>query len=515
MFNKEQGKKIAKNTLLLYIRTFFVLLINLYCSRVILDVLGIDDYGIYTVVGGVVTMFSILSASLSTAISRYITYALGKEDTRFLQKIFSTSVNIQIIISLLISLLIETGGVWFLNEKMNIPSERLYAANWVLQCSILTFATNLISVPYNAMIIAHERMNAYAYISILEAVLKLSATISLRYLEIDRLIVYALFILIITIIIRIIYGRYCKIKFKECRYSISYDKKLFKEMLKFATWNFIGSSSGILKDHGVNILINIFSGTSVNAARGISMQVNAALSAFNNNFITAINPQITKSFAAKDYIYTNTLVFKGARFSFYLLLLLTLPLLMETDTILLLWLKTVPEHTVNFVRLILIYLLIESLSYTLITLMLATGNIRNYQIIVGGFQLLNFPLSYILLRNGFSAESTIIIAIIIAIVCLFLRLVMLNKMVGLSIISYIRKVICNVTIVGLLSFIFGIIIHYTINNQFLRLIITIIMCTCTTSIIILLCGCSKTERHFIIERIKRLMFKRYFNNDNQ
>lgn len=435
------NKRIAKNTLLLYIRMLFLMAVNLYTSRVVLNVLGVEDFGIYNVVGGVVAMFSMLSGSLSAAITRFITYELGTGDRESLKRIFSSAVTIQIGLAVLIILLAEAIGVWFLNIKMNIPDARIVAANWVFQFSILTFAINLISVPYNASIIAHERMSAFAYISILEAIGKLAIAFLIVVSPMDKLIFYAILMCAVALIVRFAYGIYCKRNFEECTYHFIFDKDLLKRMFGFAGWNFIGATSAVLRDQGGNVVINLFCGPAVNAARGIAFQVNNAVSGFVTNFMTALNPQITKSYAAGDRDYMMTLIYQGARLSFYMLLLLSLPVLINTHYILELWLKTVPEHAVLFVQLVLVFAMSESISHPLITAMLATGKIRNYQLVVGGLQMMNLPVSYILLRIGMFPEVVIVVAIVISQCCLAARLLMLRGMIGLSVKKYLKKYI--------------------------------------------------------------------------
>ena len=297
------NKRIAKNTLLLYFRMLLMMLVSLYTSRVVLKALGVEDYGIYNVVGGVVAMFSVLSGSLSTAISRFLNFELGKEDKKGLEKVFSSSVTIQFGLSLIVLLLAETIGLWFLNNKMVLPEDRVYAANWVFQLSLITFVLNLISIPYNAAIVAHERMSAFAYISIMEAVGKLLVAYIIVMSPIDRLIMYSVMLTGIAGFIRIAYGIYCKRNFEECRYHYIYDKTLLYKMFKFAGWNFIGASSSILRDQGGNIVINLFCGPAVNAARAIASQVNIAINSFVSNFMIALNPQITKSYASGNHSY--------------------------------------------------------------------------------------------------------------------------------------------------------------------------------------------------------------------
>lgn len=503
----ENNKRIAKNTLLLYVRMLFLMVVSLYTSRVVLNVLGVEDFGIYNVVGGVVAMFSVLSGSLSAAISRFITYELGKGNLDKLNKIFSSAVTIQLILAGIIIIIAETIGLWFLNVKMNIPDNRLEAANFVFQFSILTFVINLISVPYNASIIAHEKMSAFAYISILEAIGKLTIAYLIVVSPIDKLTFYAILMCIVAFIIRFTYGYYCKQHFNECNYHFIWDKQLLKQMFNFAGWNFIGSSAVILRDQGGNIIINLFCGPAVNAARGIAFQVNTAISGFVSNFMTALNPQITKSYAKKEMTYMMTLIYQGARFSFYMLLLLSLPIIIETDYILMLWLKEVPEHTALFVRLILIFALSESISSPLITAMLATGNIRNYQIIAGGINMLNLPISYILLRIGMAPAIVFIVAIIISQCCLMVRLILLKKMIGLKIKDYLNHVWLNVIIVSCISLIIPLYISTLTTKSFIGFISLSFICILNILLIVFFIGCNASERKIINNKMITIIKK--------
>ena len=503
----DNNKRIAKNTLLLYFRMLFMMVVSLYTSRVILNALGVEDFGIYNVVGGVVAMFTVISGSLSAAISRFITYELGKGDQSKLNRIFSASVTIQLLLSLIIVVLIESVGVWFLNAKMTIPEDRMAAANWVLQFSIITFVINLISVPYNAAIIAHEKMSAFAYISILEAVCKLAIAFLIIVSPIDKLIFYAILMCAVSMIVRFTYGHYCKKHFAECNYHFRWDKEILKKMFGFAGWNFIGASSAVLRDQGVNIVINIFCGPAVNAARGISSQVNSAIMGFVNNFMTALNPQITKSYASGDHNYMMTLIFQGARLSFYILLLLSLPVILNAHYILKLWLSNVPEHTELFVQLILICAMGESLSNTMVTAMLATGNIRNYQIVVGGLQMMNLPISYICLRLGFMPESVLIVAIVVSQCCLAARLYMLRGMIGLSSIQYMKKVYLNVIVVTLLSLAVPVLLSKYMEESFLSFVVLSLVAIVCTLIVEFYVGCNGKERTFIMGKVNSIVQK--------
>lgn len=499
--NSVTNKRIAKNTLLLYIRMLFLMIVSLYTSRVVLNALGVEDFGIYNVVGGIVAMFNVLSGSLSAAISRFITYELGKENLKNLNKIFSSAVTIQLGLAIIIILLAETIGLWFLNVKMNIPEIRMEAANWVFQFSILTFAINLISVPYNASIIAHEKMSAFAYISILEAVGKLTIAYLIVVPPIDKLIFYAILMCVVALIIRLTYGNYCKRHFSECTYHFIWDKQLLKQMFSFAGWNFIGASSAVLRDHGGNIIINLFCGPSVNAARSIAFQVNNAINQFIVNFMTALNPQITKSYATGNKEYMMTLIFQGARISFYMLFLLSLPILVNAHYILELWLKTVPEHTVFFVQLVLIFALSESISQPLVTAMLATGKIRNYQIIVGGLQMMNLPISYLLLRLGFFPEIVIVVAIGVSQCCLAARLTLLRGMIGISIRKYLKNVYFNIMTISLVASIPSFISAQFLDESFLSFITVSLITILCTVISIYFIGCNRKERQFIHNKL--------------
>lgn len=504
--NQSNNKRIAKNTLLLYGRMLLMMIISLYTSRVVLNSLGVEDYGIYNVVGGVVGMFSILSGSISAAISRFITFELGRGDFEKLKKVFISSINVQLAIIAVIALLLETIGLWFLNYKMVIPEDRIVAANWVFQFTVVTFAVNLWSVPYNAVIVAHEKMSAFAYISIIEAIAKLLVAFLIIHNPIDRLIYYGILILVVGLFIRFIYTSYCKKHFEECHYKLMIDRSTTMEIFRFAGWNFIGAASALLRDTGGNIIINVFYGSAVNAARGVAMTINSAILGFVSNFMTALNPQITQNYATGNHEYVFSLVFQGARLSYYILLIITLPILITAPYLMQLWLSTVPVHATNFACLVLIFTLSESLANPLVTLMLATGQIRNYQIVVGGCQLLNLPISYILLRIGNPPESIFIVAICVSVLCEMTRLIMLRKMVCLPVRAFLKNVYLNVIVVTIIASIFPciILIYLPLNN----LGSFIVLCTVSifsAVISIYVIGCSTRDRETIRNAIHKVL----------
>ncbi len=500
--------RIAKNVSLLYFRMLLLTLVSLYTSRVILDALGVVDYGIYNVVGGVVTMFTVLSGSLSAAITRFLTYAMGKGDRKKLEKVFSLSITIQFILIVIILILGETIGIWFVNTHLIIPHERIAAANWCYQLSLLALCVNLFSIPYNAAIVAHERMKVFAYISIFEAIIRLAIALTVKISPIDRLIYYAALIVVLSIVVRIYYGIYCKRNFAECtyHYGIS-DKNLFKEMFSFAGWNLIGSSSYIIREHGGTIITNLFFGPVINAARAISTKVSTVITSFVQNFMVALNPQITKNFASGNKDYMMSLIYRGSRFSYYILFIISLPILLSTNFLLGIWLKEVPECTTIFVQLTLIFGLSECLSNPLITAMLATGNIKNYQIAVGGITLLNIPVSYILLTLGASPESVLIVAIVISQICLFVRIYMLRPMIGLSSNNYICKVYVNVCIVSIIATIIPLIISQLLAEGWKSFIVLTTISMLSSVLTIYYVGCNQIERTYIVSKVRSLIGK--------
>lgn len=504
----DNNKRIAKNTLLLYVRMLFTMAVSLFTSRVILNTLGVEDYGINNVVGGIVTMFSVLSGSLSASISRFITFELGKGNLQRLKTVFSTGVNIQLGMSLLVVILAEAVGIWFLNTKMNIPVERLNAANWVFQCAILTFVLNLLSVPYNAAIIAHEKMSAFAYISVVEVSLKLIIVYMLMISPFDRLETYAVLLLLVGAVIRFIYGYYCKRHFEECTYHFVFDKPVLKEMTGFAGWNFLGNGAYMLNTQGVNILMNLYFGVAVNAARGIATQVDAALKQFVNNFTTAVNPQITKSYAQGDLDYMHKLVCRSAKFSAFLMMFFAVPIILETNTILTIWLKTVPDYAVLFLQWIIISSFMDTvLANSLVTSMFATGKIKRYQIIVTTVGCLVFPLSWIAFKLGFEPQVGYILYFIIYTILLFVRLYLLKDMVKLPVMMYIREVLYKLAPIIVVGFAIPGILILTMDAGWLRLILVCLLSVLVTAASEYFIGLSNKEKNFVAEKIKLVIGK--------
>ena len=506
--SSDNNKRIAKNTLLLYFRMLFMMVVSLYTSRVILNALGVEDFGIYNVVGGVVAMFSVISGSLSAAISRFITYELGKGDQSKLNKIFSASVTIQLLLSLIIVVLIESVGVWFLNAKMTIPAERMTAANWVLQFSIVTFVINLISVPYNAAIIAHEKMSAFAYISILEAVGKLTIAFLIIVSPIDKLIFYAILMCSVAVIVRLTYGHYCKKHFSECTYHFHWDKEILNKMFGFAGWSFIGCSAAVLIGQGVNVITNLFFGVTANAARGVATQVEGAIRQLVNNFMTALNPQITKTYAAGEHDYTLKLVYQGAKFSFFLTLFIAIPFLLEIDYILKIWLGIFPNEAPMFVRWAIAIIMADVLSQPIITANAASGKIKKYQLVVGGYNMTIFPLVFICFKLGLPAFSAYVVHFVVFFSNLFIRIRLMRGILNITYVDYIKKVLVRIIPVFLTALLVPICLYYNMAGGIVRLAANIAITVIELPLIIYAIGLTKSERITIKTFITNKILKR-------
>ena len=477
------------------------MLVSLYTSRVVLDVLGVDDFGIYNVVGGAIAMFSVVSGSISNAISRFITFELGKGDFIKLKEVFVSSVNIQIGISVIVFLLGETFGLWFLNTYMNIPEGRLPAANWVLHCSLLAFVINLLSLPYNSCIIAHEHMTAFAYIGILDAVLRLTVVLILPIFSVDKLIVYSVLIVLVALIVRVVYILYCKSHFSECKYHLSYNKSLVREMAGFSGWQFLTNTCWIVNTQGLNVLSNIFFGVRINAARGVAAQVEGAVMTFINNFMTAINPQLVKSYAQHDTERFFSLICRGAKFSYFMLLLIALPIIMETEFILGIWLKQVPDFSVLFVRLSIIAAIMNMLGNTGVAACMATGDLKRYSIIISAVGYTVFPITWIAFYLGMPAESAYVILIIIYLLIIFVRLYVMKGLLNFPPMMYIRKVLLVIVPVSLAAVILPYLSLYVMEDSLIRFLIVTMLCVVSTSVAVYLIGLTLNEKKFFVNCI--------------
>ena len=497
-------KRLAKNTLLLYFRMFLLMFIGLFTSRVILQTLGVEDFGTYNVVSGFVAMFSILSGSLANAISRFFQVTIGSCDLNRLQKLFSTSVNVQIGMSIFVLILAELIGYWFLNYRMNVDPARINAAFWVLHCSIFSSIIGLISVPYNSLIIAHERMSAFAYISILEGCLKLLITYSLYISPFDKLKTYSVLLLIVALLIRIVYGHYCTKHFHECNYQFTIDVPLLKEMLTFVGWNFFGNGMYYINNQGINLLVNVYFGVAVNAARGIAVQVNNVLQQFITNFVMAAQPQITKSYAAGEKNSSFHLTCMSSKFAFFLMFLLAFPVMAETDIILKIWLKNPPDQSAAFVRWTIAASLTTVISNILYYIQMAHGDIKKYQLSTSLVNSLLFPLSWLTFYHGMPAITCFIIAFVISFLLIFVRFYVVNGKTGFPFKEYIINVVmrCFFTI-GIVA-LFPIAIRYIMGEGPIRLIINCTVCIFTGLLAIYIIGLNKYEKNAVVLYVKKL-----------
>ena len=499
------NKRIAKNTLVLYVRMLFTMGISLFTSRVVLQTIGVEDYGISSVVGGVISMFTFINAAMVSSTQRYLNFELVRGDANQLRSVFSTSLQIHALIALAIIVLSETVGLWFLNEKLVIPEARMNAAMWVYQCSILSCAVSIMSTPYNAVIVAHEKMSAFAYISILDVSLKLLVVYLLVVLPFDKLIILSILTLLVQLFIRYIYTLYCHRHFPESYFQFRFNKTLFKEMFGFAGWSFWGNLAAILYTQGLNMMLNIFFGPIVNAARGIAVQVQSAVQQFVGGFQTALNPQITKNYASNNLPQMHSLMFRSARFSFLLLFFLSLPVLMETNFILTLWLKTVPDDAVIFTQIMICISLIYTTANPCVIANQATGKVKIYQMVVGGILLLILPISYVVLKLGAPAYSVFIVHFCIESVAQFSRMYMLRKLIHLPLWQYMKNIYIPIVSTVAIAIILPLVVRMQVAEGWLRFLAVGFTCVLSVGASSYFIGFTKQERVFFLDKGLRLL----------
>ena len=498
--------RIAKNTLALYFRQILIMLVSLYTVRVVLNTLGAEDYGIYNVVAGVVMMFSFLSGAMATASQRFFSFEMGKGNEAGLARIFSVTLTIYVFLSVIILIFAETLGLWFLCNKLVIPLERMAAAKWIYQCAVISFLFTIMTTPYMSAIIAHENMNVYAYVSIVEAVLKLAVVFVLKVVSADKLILYGILLLFVAMINTGLYRFYCKRHYKECKFKLRWDRKMYSEMFSYVGWNLFGSTVGVFKNQIVNILMNQFFGAVVNAARAIASQENAAVTSFSQNFSTAIRPQIIKTYATEHNDECLFLTFRGCKMTFFLMYIFTLPLVLEMPFVLKVWLKNPPENAVLFTRLVLIDALVDSVSYPIMTLAQATGKIRLYQSVVGGILLLNLPVSYVCLKCGLPAYSVLVAAICITFTAFIVRIFIVKKLTNFSVVIFLQNVCLPILFVALLSAPVPFIAQVLIKGEILNFICVVLLSVGFTAIFVFFIGMNETERVSIVNMIRRRIF---------
>jgi len=505
--SSDNNKRIAKNTLLLYFRMLLMMFVTLFTSRVVLDKLGVTDYGIYNVVGGIVAMLGFLNGSMSNAVQRYLSFEIGKNNEEGVNRIFNVSLLAHVGIAIFVLIVMEIAGVWYLNTHMNIPVNRMEAANWVLQCSILTTLFTIVQVPYNAIIISKEQMGIYAYISILEVILKLLVVYMLTIGNFDKLKLYSVLIMVVTIGIMMIYRFYCSRKYKEAKFKFIKDWDLLRQIVGFASWNMLGELAWVFTGQGVNIILNSFFGPVVNAARGLAEQVNGAVNRFVANFQTAVNPQLIKNYASDQFDEMKKLLYRSTRFSYYLLFALSLPIILKMDFILHLWLKDVPEYTTGFCQLVLVCSLVSTLSNLLAQVARAYGKIRNYQVVVSLFLFMNFPLSFIVLQMGCSPLATMCVNIGIQGALLFVRLRLTGKMIQMTYGNFIKNVLLQVMMVTVLALVIPLAICSLLDNSFVSFIVVCLVSFVSVCLSTYGLGMNANERQYILSIISKVIKK--------
>lgn len=507
--NSVNNKRIAVNTVLLYIRMLFMMVISLYTSRVTLQVLGADDFGIYNVVGGVVVLFSFLTNAMTSSTQRFLNYNLGLKDESKVAYVFNTSMLTHFTIFLLVLFLSETIGLWFVITQLNIPTGREGAAMWVYQMSVLTTLIGIMVIPYRASIIAAERMSIFAYVSILEVVLKLLVVIALPYMSFDNLVMYAILLTLVSFLSLFVYQLECRRKLWFTKFHLVWDKKQYKEMMSFSAWYLFGGMAMVGAKQGTNILINIFYNVAVNAAVGVANQVRSAVFSFVSSFQTALNPQIVKLYASQNMKQLISMLYQSSKFSYYLLLILSFPVILFCKEILALWLVNVPDYTVVFTQLVIVTSFTEALSAPLWTAIGATGKVRKYQILVSLIIFLDVPFVYIAFKLGMSPTMAFIINLVVSILAYIYRLIYIKRYVPYHIDKYIVKVIAPCTIVTLLSLPVPYFIKQYVGTTY-NILLLIIITIAITGIVILLFGLNKAEKRLIrqtvVKFIKRTLY---------
>ena len=507
MSNQESNsKRIAKNTLLLYFRMILIMVVSLYTSRIILNELGVEDFGIYNLVAGVVILFSFLSNAMITATQRYLSIAIGKKDEKYIQAVFSTSLLSHFFLIFFIFLAAETIGLWLINAKLEIPADRMSATNFVYQLAILTTCVNIIRIPYNASIIANERMSFFAYVSIVETFLKLAVVWALAITPGDKLVIYSFLLLLVAIVIDIAYWYYCQRFLLANKFYLKTNKKLFVELTSFSVWNLFGGLADIGYKQGTNIILNLFWGVSINAVLGITNQIRNALVPFIGNLQLAVNPQMVKSYALGDYEYFKILVYRISKYSYFLMLIIVFPIIFNIDLILELWLKNPPKHTAIFAILTSVYCLVDSLTGPLWAAMQASGKIKRFQMVTGICLLLNLPVSYLFLMYGYAPSVVLIIQIVITGFTVGVRVLFVKYYLQFSIRNYVREVIFPIVFVTALSLPIALYI-YAETGGYYRLLLFILfvpmMCY-----IIYVCGTCKSEKEMVMRSIRTKFLKR-------
>lgn len=496
------NKLIAKNTLFLYLRTMLTMFVALFTSRVVLNALGIEDFGVWGVIGGLVSMFSFINSSLSSSVFRYLAYAIGVGDKAEVNKTYNASLIIHLALALVIFLLCESVGYWFLAEKMVVPEAKREITNLVFHLVVITSCISLLTVPFNSVIIAYERMNVYAYLAIIDAFIKLLIAYVVYIVPSYKLVWYAVMALAVAALMLVFYYIYVRMNFRHLYFQRVRDLHFFRLILNFSAWSMFGNVAYVGYSQGLNILLNIFFGPAVNAARAVSLQVEQTVRTFIINFQTAINPQIIKNYAARDYQQMHMLLCRSCKFSVFLLAFFALPIVLETNNILILWLKQVPEHTVNFCRIMFAVIALECMTNAVGTGVVATGDIKKYHIIVGSTLMTIVPISYFVLRLNSPAESVFFIYLCVEVIAVLFRLWIAREKIQLSIRLYFADVVLRVTVVLGLAAVVPYLIHVLMADSITRLLAVLVTSVITNALSIYYIGLTKNERTLIKSLIR-------------
>lgn len=508
MSTSENNKRIAKNTLALYLRTFVTMIVGLYTSRVMLHALGVDDYGINNVVGGIVAMSSLLTGAVSAAITRFITYAIGEGDEYRMKVVFSNSVNVLAFLSVLAVIVLEIAGIWFLNSYAVIPEGRMGAANCVFQCAIVTLVLNLMSTPYNATIVAHEHMSIYAYMTIVEVMLKLGVCFVIMVYGGDRLILFAILGIAIALVLRLFYSWYCQHHFYEAKYDYRLSNKSFlKEISQFTGWFMVGNAVWVVNTQGVNMLINVFFGVVLNAARGVALNVTTAINTFISNFTVAFAPQITKSYASGDMNRLLFLIFQGTKITWYLIFIFVIPIFWEADTLLRLWLGTPPEYSALFLRFALFESWSMGISFALHNTILATGKLKRVQLQIAIYTALIFPTTWVCFLVGAPAWSCCIIFVLLNTTAKGFSLIELKRLINFPVIKFLNECVLRCTIVTLIAFAIPGCLVYLLPQSTTRFVIVVLVSIIWTLICAYSIGLNNSERNAVNSVARKLIEK--------
>jgi O-antigen/teichoic acid export membrane protein len=501
--NVSNNKRIAKNTLIMYIRMLLVMAITLITVRFVLKTLGVEDYGIYNVVAGFVVSMSFISSSMQMATQRFYAYSIGEHNTEKLQKTFNTSLFIYFIIVLIIALLAESVGLWFLYHKMVIPESRFVAAVWIYQFAVASFVISMLATPFSAMIIAHEDMGIYAFVSLTDCVLKLLILSPIALLPYDRLIFYGGCILAVTLIKEGINVFYSRRHYPECKFVKVWDKKQFQSILSYSGWSLFGTSANIAYNQGNNILINLFFGPVANAAQAVAFQVSGALSMFSSNFYAVIRPPLIKSYAEGNYEYMMRLFYTSAKITFCLLLLIFLPLILNTEYILNLWLDNVGDYMVAFSQLTLIASIILAMHQPITTIIQATGSVKRYHVIVETSTLLILPLTYVCFKYGYSVVWAFYISIAMFLIAHIIRLLVLRTVIAFSLREYVVRFVLPMLLLTIISTGVTYFIHKLLANGFFNLTLTCMVAALSVTVCCWWLTFSKAERTQVVKMITK------------